>query len=609
MESGYARWRCNAGAQRTTKPGSSGAGQSRSEWKQRRSIEQFDIPGSIRASPCLGFFQPKHSFVLQYTKQTSAHILVALTDPQHQFLRGRLESLRETIAQLEDKIDTRRRLTMNQCVVFLLFIFTRLISLYFDSEAQGAIASGSRTTNSRQIQQGFMQTQQNTSSNSNQVFYSNGAQNVVSSASGQGDYRHYQQATASSLPAQSSSAMYNAPSSSRNHGVVSNAPPISNHQRQASGQVLTEVLRQNLQQAQQSYMGMNQDSSFISAPQASQANMSRALPNANPLSHAQNIQFQQAAPTQVQAGMTRPTLTQEDYRNLWHASSQASSHQAPNQPPNSFPNAHISSASVHSTPQRSLNPNANASTSSNIPYQPKRNTQPQQPLPATTAPVTVSIPPAPTRTPAATYENLMRTVASSMSASGRVPPSTISQHPQPVVAPMVLPIPMAPIARIRPTTTPVPLSIPPQQPRQPPEPVVSNDVPVKEEPEEELSLAQSILQFYGKRKEMDSAGIPEPASKRRAVDSAVAHDIPPPPPQDLPMQDGWTADIPSGLGAKGLEDELSTMEKFVNPNFEGLGFNDANSRGTETPPRTAPGDIPMLSEELDTVHSQSTRTF
>lgn len=37
---------------------------------------------------------------------------IALSDQQHHFLSGRLQSLRATVDQLEQKIDQRRRLTI-----------------------------------------------------------------------------------------------------------------------------------------------------------------------------------------------------------------------------------------------------------------------------------------------------------------------------------------------------------------------------------------------------------------------------------------------------------------------------------------------------------------
>jgi hypothetical protein len=84
---------------------------------------------------------------------------------------------------------------------------------------------------------------------------------------------------------------------------------------------------------------------------------------------------------------------------------------------------------------------------------------------------------------------------------------------------------------------------------------------------EEVSLAQAILQHYGKRKVMDSAALPGPANKRRAVGTDIVGERPAMSIQPPVVPNGWTEG--DHTGSTGPMDESGLANDFYEP--EGLG--------------------------------------
>lgn len=369
--------------------------------------------------------------------------------------------------------------------------------------------SDSNVTNSGQTQQVFPQPQQTQTIHygGNQTFYDSGTQNVASGVPRQGDLasgsRTYQPGSTHSITGHNSANM-SAGGSSRPHAAATAVP---GHQHQPSAESLVE------QRHRQNQQRMNQLGSTLRDLQ-SQSNVFRVPPN---LAQAQNPQFQQqAGSTSFQPQSSISHSNGIDNRNFFQAAGQTTSYQTPARARASFPQAHISPASVNSTTQQPLKQSASASTSSTTAsYPPRRTSQLQHPMGITT-PVTINIPPVPTSIQSQPLRSYGYPASRQPVSTGGQTHSSV--QPQPIAVPMEMPRPISSAAPRRPPTAPAPIA--PLQP--PPPPVAPMEPIIKNEPEEEASLAQAILQFYGKRKAMDSAGIPEPASKRRAIDAEIA---------------------------------------------------------------------------------------
>ncbi|KIM25194.1 hypothetical protein M408DRAFT_331301 [Serendipita vermifera MAFF 305830] len=379
-----------------------------------------------------------------------------LTDEQHKFLADKLQSLRGTITQLERKIDDRRKLTMNM------------------------------ETQAQQLQNAY---------NGIPGFY-NEAQHVASGVPGQGEPlsgRSYQPGMRV-LPGQPVATAFTSAAPSRSHQAAPNLASGSIQPLQTSATGHIDQRRQVNQQPRQSYHASQPTN--VQPGHHSQSSMSRT--STNFASQIQSVPpLQSPISPSFQTHIDASRAQRNPTYNHPHPSTTGST---------SIRQARIASASTQNTSQRPSQPNTF------VPYAP-RTAYPSQQPPKTNPRASEGVPAANGQAQSSQfrpYGNSMNPATSAPPVKGQQPASGHRPHPVTgsTTAPNFVP-PMRPSGN---ATVPAPLS------RPPPEPLVPTTSPVKEEVGE-ISLSQAILQMYGKRKEMDSAGTPEPASKRRAVDA------------------------------------------------------------------------------------------
>jgi hypothetical protein len=484
------------------------------------------------------------------------------------------------------------------------------------------------------------------------VFYNSGTQNVAGSAPRQGEssnatsFRNYPQGMTAALPHPNSQSLHantliNLGGLPRTDAMASNVSSRSTHQRQTSAQSFADQRQQIFQQPQQTYIDMSQPLNTASSQQ-SQPGSSRAIRNASiPQQYFQNA-FQRpvANTSRVQAGVPYLNGSQIDYQNRWLHAGPANHPQTPARQQNALPQAHISpesnqSTTVHQTSKS--NPVSSAQTNATHTAGPRSIVPPMNPqqTQATSAPVTVVLPSAPgsaqqpqsrahinsfahpqtVPTPllSVTQQMLSAAIKSTNSSAFRKPQPLRQPQPQPSAAPGVSSAPQ------HSSTVSVPFPAPSTaMPSAPVKAPGMEEVSVKDEPVEDVSLAQAILQLYGKRKVMDSAGSPGPASKRRAVGTDVtgerqAVDVKAP---SLPSG-GWPAD--TQIGSAGPMDESAVVNEAYDPgDLDDFIFSEtapditqANASSIVEEPTSVgdqlPGnEVPIHLTEFDDLHPDAT---
>lgn len=432
----------------------------------------------------------------------------------------------------------------------------------------------------------------------NNVLRNTGTQNGAGSVPRQAEsstganFRNYSQGMATLLPYPNSQSLpTNTPIDSgglpRTDAMASNSSSRSTHQRQTSAQGLTDQRQQIFQQSQQNFIDMSQSLNTASSNQS----QPRATRNTSiPQQYFQNA-FQRPVTNapHAQAGVPYLNGSQLDYQAQWLRADQVNQQQTPARQQNAPPQAHISPESNQNTTVRQTsqsNPVPSNQMNATHPTAPRSIVPPMhsQHTQGTSAPVTVTIPLAPASVQRPQPQSRAHVNSFAHSQTAPPPPMSVSQQMlsaaiqntnsaafrklQPLRQAQTSPAPGVSSAPWQSSEVSAPFPVPSTAiPSAPVKAPVTEEVSVKDEPAE-VSLAQAILQLYGKRKVMDSAGSPGPATKRRALGTDIAGER-----QAVDIQASsvpssvWPTDTRIGstgpIDEGALEDDTGPLDDFI----------------------------------------------